>query len=221
MDVLHRVKRKPYHRVHKRGVPRLRTKTDARRQAIIAAAWDVFRKNGFERTTMSDISERVGGSKATLYSYFSSKEQLFAAALEQAFRENIGDAFRRVGEPGDLSSRLHEFARAYLKMRLSPDMIEADRALIAAVDRSDLGAVLHTEAIMPHWNRLAAVMKQEMATGNLRKGDAQMAAWHFRGLIEADLLERRLHGVSVSPKEVVTAIKDGVAVFLRAYGPRE
>ena len=195
----------------------MRTKTDTRRQAIIAAAWDVFRKNGFERTTMSDICERVGGSKATLYSYFGSKEELFAAALEQSFQEYIGEAFRRVGEPGDLGTRLHVFARAYLKMRLSPEMIEADRALIAAVDRSNLGAVLHAEAIAPHWRKLAAVMKQEMTAGHLRKADAQMAVWHFRGLIEADLLERRLHGVSVSPNEVAAAIKDGVAAFLRAY----
>jgi len=41
----------------------MRPKTDDRRQAIMAAAWGAFRENGFERTTMSEISDRVGGSK--------------------------------------------------------------------------------------------------------------------------------------------------------------
>lgn len=197
----------------------MRTKTDSRRQAIVAAAWDVFRKNGFEGTTMSDISERMGGSKATLYSYFQSKDDLFAAAMEHALRENMDSALERVGAAGDLGDRLAEFARAYLKVRLSRDMIEADRALIASASRSKLGAVLHAELAAPRWRRLAAVVGQEMAIGNLRKGDPQMAALHFRGLIEADLLERKLHGAPVSSDDVTAALKEGVATFLRAYAP--
>ena len=104
-------------------------------------------------------------------------------------------------------------------MRLSRDMIDADRALIASADRSDLGAVLHAELVAPHWRRLASVMHQEMTAGHLRKGNPRMAAMHFRGLVEADLLERELHGASVSAGEVAVAIKEGVAAFLRAYAP--
>ena len=33
----------------------MRVRTDELRQAILAAAWDVFRENGFDRTTMSEI----------------------------------------------------------------------------------------------------------------------------------------------------------------------
>jgi AcrR family transcriptional regulator len=197
----------------------LRVKTDTRRQAIIIAAWQVFKDGSFERTTMSDISERVGGSKATLYSYFKSKDDLFAAAMAHALREKLDDAFERVSAAGDLGDRLREFAHAYLNMRLSRDMVGADRALIASADRSELGAVLHAKLITPHWRRLATVMTEEMEAGSLRKGDPLLAAIHFRGLIEADLLERALHGASVTSEEVAAAIEEGVAAFLRAYAP--
>ena len=39
---------------------------------------------GFERTSMSEICTRLGGSKATLYNYFASKEALFLEVMFQA-----------------------------------------------------------------------------------------------------------------------------------------
>ena len=78
----------------------MRTKSDDKRREIIAKAWELFKENGFERTTMSEISERVGGSKATLYGYYDSKEQLFAAALEQVIRDPADELFALLARPG-------------------------------------------------------------------------------------------------------------------------
>jgi hypothetical protein len=45
-----------------------------------------------------------------------------------------------------------------------------------------------------------------------------LAAWHFRALVEADLVERRLHGeTDITAHEIKTAVDRGVDVFLRAY----
>lgn len=196
----------------------MRVKTDARRQAIVDSAWEVFRANGYERTTMSQISERVGGSKATLYSYFSSKDDLFAAAMEQAVRARIDQALAGAGEATELRERLRAFARVYLEMRLSPDMIGADRALIAHADQSDLGVTLLRRFVVPEWERLAAVLELEMDAGRLRRAPAYLATMHFRGLIESDLLERRLHGdETITPSEIEATFDAGVDVFLRAY----
>lgn len=196
----------------------MRVKTDARRKAIINEAWEVFKANGFERTSMSVISERVGGSKATLYSYFKSKDELFAAAMEQAIRERLDESLALAGGSGDLSERLLAFARIYLNMRLAPDMIGADRALIAQADHSDLGLVLLRRFVTPEWERLADALEREMQAGRLRQAPPYLATMQFRGLIEADLLERRLHGDdTISPSEIETAIGAGVDAFLRAY----
>lgn len=198
----------------------MRVKTDERRRAIVDAAWELFKANGFERTTMSEISERVGGSKATLYSYFKSKDELFAAAMEQAVTERTDEAFNRVRLSGDLGERLLSFALAYMEMRLAPDMIGADRALIAQADQSDLGVDLLRRLITPQWRKLAEVLEDEMNAGRLRKADPYLATVHFRGLIESDLLERLLHGdKSVTPQEIQAAATMGAETFLRAYAP--
>lgn len=74
----------------------VRVKTDAGRSAIITAAWQAFRQEGYERTTMSAINARVGGSKATIYGYFASVGELFSAALEFGLKEASGEAFRKL-----------------------------------------------------------------------------------------------------------------------------
>lgn len=196
----------------------MRVKTDDRRRTIVVAAWELFKTNGFERTTMSEISDRVGGSKATLYSYFKSKDELFAAAMEQAILERTDEAFARVGLPGDLEQRLLTFAQTYMEMRLAPDMIGADRALIAQADQTDLGVSLLRRLVVPQWKKLAAVLEQEMGAGRLRQADPYLVAMHFRGLIEADLLERRLHGdETITTRDIKAASAFGIDAFLRAY----
>ena len=59
----------------------MRVKTDQKRLAILAAAGELFREQGYSGASMAAVSERVGGSKATLYRYFQSKEDLFVTVL--------------------------------------------------------------------------------------------------------------------------------------------
>jgi AcrR family transcriptional regulator len=198
----------------------MRPKTDDRRQAIMAAAWGAFREKGFERTSMSEISQRVGGSKGTLYRYFKTKDALFAAALQQAMQERADAVFAQMTSAEELCTRLLGFARAYMDLRMTPDAIAVDRILIAEADRSALGAGLRAQFILPQWRRLARLFEQEMAAGRLRKADPYAATMHFRGLVEADVLERRLHGDAfIEAAQVEAAVNGGVEAFLRAYAP--
>jgi hypothetical protein len=55
----------------------------------------------------------------------------------------------------------------------------------------------------------------------LRKADPWTAAMHFKGLMDHDLVERRLLGAIKAPDlaEVQAVAAKGVDVFLAAYGP--
>ena len=196
----------------------MRVKSDEKRREIVTKAWELFKENGFERTTMSEISERVGGSKATLYGYYDSKEQLFAAALEQVIRDPADQVFAHLAGGGKLKTRLLNFARAMVEARLSEDLIAVEQALISEARRSELGELLRARFVQPQWRRLAAALDREMMAGHLRKADPMLATWHFRGLVEADLVERRLHGeTTITAHEIKTAVEAGVGAFLRAY----
>ena len=50
---------------------------DDKREAIIQAASEQFRQYGYRKTAMDDISKRMGISRASLYSYFDNKDEIF------------------------------------------------------------------------------------------------------------------------------------------------
>ncbi len=53
-----------------------------KRSVLVGAAAEVFARQGFAATRVSDIAECAGVGKGTVYEYFSSKEELFFAVFE-------------------------------------------------------------------------------------------------------------------------------------------
>ena len=50
---------------------------------IIEVAQDIFKRYGFKKSTMDEIAAAAGKGKSTLYHYFKSKEEVFAAVIEK------------------------------------------------------------------------------------------------------------------------------------------
>lgn len=62
--------------------PRVRSKSEEKRTAILAAASDLFLAQGFDDVNMVAVAESAGVSKQTVYSHFGSKDELFSAAID-------------------------------------------------------------------------------------------------------------------------------------------
>ena len=60
------------------------TKAEATRARIVDVALDLFRRQGFEQTTMRGIAAEAGVSLGSAYYYFESKEDLVMAFYERA-----------------------------------------------------------------------------------------------------------------------------------------
>jgi TetR/AcrR family transcriptional regulator, mexJK operon transcriptional repressor len=58
------------------SLSRREARPEVRREIILNVAMQSFLKHGYAGTTMSVIAETLGGSKGTLWSYYSSKEVL-------------------------------------------------------------------------------------------------------------------------------------------------
>jgi AcrR family transcriptional regulator len=67
---------------------------EEKQELIINVAESQFIRFGFRKTTMEDIAKAAGIGKATLYYYFKSKEDIFAAMIEKvaqsALKQVIG-----------------------------------------------------------------------------------------------------------------------------------
>lgn len=65
-----------------------------KRAEIVRIASGIFLEQGYATTTMSGIADAVGGSKATLWAHFASKEDLFAAVVDlhvETFSRDVDD----------------------------------------------------------------------------------------------------------------------------------
>ncbi|WP_082235854.1 TetR/AcrR family transcriptional regulator [Halobacillus massiliensis] len=69
-----------------------------RRADIMEAAVQVFIQHGYEHTTMKHVMEAAGVSRGGLYQYFSNKEDLFEALLEEDLTGEAGAAQRPLEE---------------------------------------------------------------------------------------------------------------------------
>ena len=58
-----------------------------RKMRIVKGALNVFRDVGIEKTTMDEIAIESGFGKATLYYYFSSKDDVFIDIMEQGWKQ--------------------------------------------------------------------------------------------------------------------------------------
>ncbi len=67
----------------------------ARQDAILKAALDVFIEKGFAAARLEDVAGRAGVAKGTVYLYFDSKEALFEALVRQTVTGPIGELEER------------------------------------------------------------------------------------------------------------------------------
>jgi AcrR family transcriptional regulator len=195
----------------------MRVKTEDRRQAIMEAALAAFREVGYERASMSGIAARLGGSKATLYSYFKSKEDLYATAILEESLE-IAEGFLEKLDPDreDIRAVLEEFGTSYLHFVNAPDLVGKKRHTLSQGVVAALGPILYERGPKYAWSRVAAYLDRLMGKGALRPCDPDVAAMHLQGLLEAGVVEPILY--DAPPRlSIESAAPLAVDAFLRAY----
>jgi len=96
---------------------------------LIQAATAVFLEKGYQRTQMSDVADRLGVAKGTVYLYVESKEALFEAVLENA------DAADRLATPAKLPIATPRPGSTLRKLRSRLEAGGSLAALAAALGR--------------------------------------------------------------------------------------
>jgi AcrR family transcriptional regulator len=201
----------------------MKTKTESKRQAILKAATEVFREMGFERASMSEIRARIGGSKATLYNYFPSKEKLFFEVMYQAKELELGAISSALNpDADDLKQELLRFGQRLVPALYSPEVIAIRRLAIAELGNSNIGKVVCEGSMVPMEKQVSEFLRKAMKRGVLRTADSKSAAIHLLSLLESELLQRVLLGVidSVKPGAARGAVRRAIEVFLSGYRSR-
>lgn len=199
----------------------MRVRTEARRRAILDAARSVFEEQGFDRATMAEISERLGGSKTTLYSYYPSKEDLFVACIEEDLEADAGLLVELVRGIPDQRRALEVFGKAYLTKVLSPRPVANYRMLTAMPAESGMGRRFYEQGLRQAWLRLSGYLAEQIGTRRLRPADPWVMAMHLKGMLEAEHFDQRLLNAAPEPDPATLArtARNAADAFLRAYAP--
>ncbi len=201
----------------------MKVKTEAKRQAILKAAAEVFQEMGFERASMSDIRERVGGSKATLYNYFPSKDKLFFEVMHQSKVTELEGILAALNpDAGDFKQQLLQFGQDFLSVLYSPEAMAIRHLTIAESRHSETGKLSFQRATDPLETHVAEFLRKAMGRHAIRTADPKVAAQHLLSLLESELLQRFLLGVlgAVKPDRISGAVRRAVDVFLSGYARR-
>jgi AcrR family transcriptional regulator len=179
----------------------------------------VFRAKGYATASMAEISARLGGSKGTLYSYFTSKEELFVAVMLEMAQKLGEPIFEELERTQDARGAIRTFARGFVALLASDEILDFRRMIIAEGARSDLGKMVHEKGKKAFLERFAHFYIAQVQRGVFRDADPQRACAHFEGLCNGGPLEQLLEGVidHLSEEEIVATADAAADVFLRAY----
>ena len=189
---------------------------------ILNGARAAFAAVGYEAASMNEIAARAGVSKGTLYNYFPSKEQLFAACIHEHKRTIVREVFTLDPDTPDLRQALTATGTRYVELLTQPQVLSVYRSVIAESPKfPELRRIFYEAGPRFGMGRLAEFLKALMARGRLAIPDPDLAAAQFLMLCRADLFQRRLLCLidEIDPVELRTVVASAVEVFLRGYAP--
>lgn len=94
------------------------------RKLIIGAAMDMFIKDGYEKTSIRNIAEKIEYSPATIYLYYKDKDDLFYEIQREAF-DHLHAYFQQHAISADPMERLRQLLKAYIEYGIAnPDLYD-------------------------------------------------------------------------------------------------
>jgi AcrR family transcriptional regulator len=125
-----------------------------RRDQILAAAMACFARQGYHATSMDDVVRESGLSVGAIYTYFSSKEDLFVALADARSEQTLAymnDLFR---SPGQMADKCRE-AVDYFFQHLSEDFVA-----FARMGVEFLSEAAKSERLKEHQQRRFEMVRQ-------------------------------------------------------------
>jgi TetR/AcrR family transcriptional regulator, mexJK operon transcriptional repressor len=183
---------------------------------MLNAAKAVFVEKGYARATLDDVIAKSGGSRATIYQQFGSKEGLFAAIIAEICANIVAPLTGR--ERDEEPSRvLLSVARSYMSALMEPTSLALYRVLIGEGERfPEFGAAVFRSGPAVAAETLATYLARWDRDGRLAVEDPRIAARQLLEMIKGDLHLRALLRLEPpSEGEIEHCVTSAVRVFLR------
>ncbi len=192
-----------------------------RRKHYLDTALALFSAEGFRGVSIDQLVAAAGGSKATLYRYFASKEALFEAIIADLTESTV--AQRPTDELDGLSVEegLRAIGHATARAALSERATVLFRLATGEFNRfPQLAEVLFERGPAVSYARLRDFLALRVDQGEIVVDDLQIAAEQFLGgIVGHQQLRRALGQPPPDPSAVSARIEAAVMSFLIVHRP--
>lgn len=202
---------------HKKG----RGREGEKFRLVLNTARSVFLEHGYDRASMDMIAHEAGVSKATVYAYFETKQQLLFKLVQEECEAVVPNLLPTVKfQIQDIEAELRTIARNFTGIFLNNRSLEFYRLIISIVKQFPEVAMVFMEAgPTQHKAEIADFFNRAVQQGLLEIEDVNLAVKQFLGLVTADLPLTWLLAIQPNSLEQYEAlINSGVRLFLSYYG---
>ena len=177
------------------------------RQAVLAAARELFAELGFERTTMRAVAARAGVDPALIYHYFGDKDGLLVAALQPPVDEAI--VFAGLADEADRAGE--ELVRRLIS--LWEDRPEV-REQMAAILRTGLSHDRASRLLRDILSSFILAALGDVLAGDRRELRVALIGSQIGGLMLARYILKVPGAATASPEDLVQAVGPTVQRYL-------
>jgi AcrR family transcriptional regulator len=199
-----------------------RTKKDIviafRCSEILEAARKIFAKKGFRGVTVDQIAEAAGLAKGTIYQYFTSKQEIYLAALRQGVAELMEQTRQKVESAKGIRLKLE----AFIQTRLN--YMEENRDFFG-VYHAEFGNITHLAAMNKEFRVLyqrqlrflESVLQDALQSGEIRSISIETAATVIYEGTRGLMLRRMLGWSNTTVEQDIESL---VSILWRGIGSR-
>jgi TetR/AcrR family transcriptional repressor of mexJK operon len=198
-----------------------RNKSSAKRKQILTAATELFVEQGYASTSMDLIARKAEVSKQTVYSHFGSKDELFAAAIEERC-----DSYQMLDLPldnlFDPKQTLLTLAQRFLCMVTSKEACAVHK--ICAYESKSyplISELFYQAGPEKITNDIAQLMSILNERNILKIDNPHFAALQFLNMMKGEAWMRVEFNTTqqVSEAEINAYLLSSVELFMRGYAP--
>lgn len=190
--------------------PRTRLTADARREQIIEAARRVFVRTGLAGSRTRDLAAEAGINEALLYRHFTSKQELYEAAVAAPLEEAVAAVVELSGEPpeefDETGREMHQRTKAFFSDFLGVMEEVAPMLGVMMFGDADVAESYFRERIEPSLDKVADVVVANLQAWNHRDFDPRLVVDMAFGMVWFLALSARLSGRELDREAVAEQI---------------
>ncbi|MBL8523663.1 MAG: TetR/AcrR family transcriptional regulator [Betaproteobacteria bacterium] len=193
-------------------------------QRFVEVAEQLFLERGFAGTSVNEVVRLAGGSLATLYTEFGTKEQLFEAVMSRRVANLFSNALGGASRTRPIEAELLQLAKRFQDHMLAEQALAIYRLAVHEGPKfPSVRKAILVNGLTAFLDRLASYFNELGQTGRLQIDSPHRAAEDFLTLVQGQLRTIAACGDvdQISAKQRNDHVKHAVRSFLRIYPPGE